>query len=145
MPRFFERLGRALAAVALLTATAAAQQALPELEAVDVSGTYTQGSFEYQLPGGALMRGRATLEVRGNRFTLRRDEGPALSGSINLFQLPKLNNYPTGRLQFDGGPIISVRWYRDGDVLKVVRSQGVRSLFRFCTRTLTVKQCRTRI
>lgn len=132
------------------------------LKSVDLSGAYEgRVSIRVKPRSPYLMKDRRVkLEITTDgRFTLtplpkdppRADEsaGKPLTGKIETWLKPDLNNRPVGWIYLENVPKrFEIRWYRSEDhtILKLVRAKGERPRdLRFCSATLTDTQCTGRI
>lgn len=118
-------------------------------EAVDISGTY-KGRIYYGDPSGDryIMKGKATLDIRGSEVTLTGSDGRSVTGSIKTEQLSEKDNFPVGEIHFVNDNPIEIRWYKVGDKLKLVRAKNAMNstrVFRFCSDSVTMAQCRNRL
>lgn len=118
-------------------------------ESVDLSSTY-KGRVYYGDQSGDryIMKGKATLEIKGHEVTLTARDGQSLKGSIKAARIPSKDNFPIGEIQFQSDSPIEIRWYKVGNTLKLVRAKNEKNatrVFRFCSDALTMAQCRDRI
>lgn len=115
---------------------------------VDISSTYYGRVYYSDVNGDRrLMEGPATLVIGSDgKFTLTSKDGrqQPLSGTIKTWQFSD-TKLTVGVVAFDMDSPFEIKWYREGDTLKLVRAKSptnAKRVFRFCTDSLNCAQCK---
>jgi hypothetical protein len=114
----------------------------------DLSGFYVGRIYYGDKTGNQMiMKGPATLQIlaQGTEFILtQRLPHRTVKGKIRTAVISDKPDLRVGEITPENDDVIEIRWEKGArNRFRLVRASGANRIFRFCTRNVTVPQCKT--